>query len=261
MRILQKMKQQSILFFYALSYFTRLPIPGWVVFDNNQFHKANAYLPLIGVINALFMVIVFYLCQLLFPIPISLILMLIASLLLTGGLHEDGFADCCDGFGGGYDATQRLKIMKDSQIGSYGGLGLVLLFLLKFNVLLVLAQFGVSYLVVALFCAHILSRYCALCLMQSLPYMRLEGGGKVEGLATKLKRRYFLFSSLSAVPILLFFSLSTALAVVITVALVTLLLRNLFINKVGGYTGDCLGFSQQLIENVVFLLLIAVLAQ
>ncbi|WP_022942725.1 adenosylcobinamide-GDP ribazoletransferase [Psychromonas hadalis] len=256
---MKKLKQQLIFFFYALSYFTRLPTPHWVIFDNRQFHKANAYFPMIGAIVALLMVSFFYLCQLLFPIPISVILILISSLLLTGALHEDGFADCCDGFGGGYDASQRLKIMKDSQIGSYGGIGLIMLFLLKFNLLIALADVGLATFFMVLLIGQVLSRYGALCLMQTMHYVRLENGGKVQGLSTKLNRSYFLFASLSILPALLFFPVLTACLLIMVVTLITYLLRCLFMKNLGGYTGDCLGFAQQTLEVVIFLLLIVML--
>ncbi len=71
----QGFKKQLRLFFYALSYFTRAPIPASIMFDNEQFHKANAYLPIIGMFVAITMIVAFYLCQLLFSLPISIILM------------------------------------------------------------------------------------------------------------------------------------------------------------------------------------------
>ncbi len=253
--MLDKSKLQLTLFFYALSYFTRVPIPAYIRFDNEQFHKANAYLPIIGAGVALVMAVLFYLLQTLFSLPVSLILMLIGGLLLTGALHEDGFADCCDGFGGGYSVTQRLKIMKDSQIGSYAGIGLIALFLLKLNLLIEIATLGETVLFIALLISQVLSRYSALCLMQSLPYVRLQDGGKVQGLAIKLSARYFIFASLCTVAVLFFVSLINALFIMSITAFITLLLRALFIKNIEGYSGDCLGFTQQCIELTLLLLL------
>jgi adenosylcobinamide-GDP ribazoletransferase len=236
-----------------------VPIPAGISFDNEQFHKANAYLPVIGAGVALVMATLFYLSQVLFSLPVSLILMLIGSLLLTGALHEDGFADCCDGLGGGYNVTQRLKIMKDSQIGSYAGIGLIVLFLLKLNLLIEIATIGYSALFIALLISHVLSRYGALCLMQSLPYIRLENGGKVKGLATRLTRRYFIFASLCTASVLLLVSLTHALFIITITAFIIFILRHLFIKNLEGYTGDCLGFTQQCIELTLLLLLTVLL--
>ncbi|MCP5077799.1 MAG: adenosylcobinamide-GDP ribazoletransferase [Psychromonas sp.] len=253
--MLLKARKQLTLFFYGLSYFTRIPIPRSVDFDNDQFYKANAYLPIIGLIVAVVMIVVFYLSQLIFSTSISLILMLMASLLLTGALHEDGFADCCDGFGGGYDITQRLKIMKDSQIGTYGGIGLIFLFLFKFSILIELAEFGIVTLVIGLLVAHSLSRYIALTIMQALDYVRLENGGKVQGLAKKLNRTYFVFASVCASLPLFLLPITTLLSVFFTVGLVSWLLFRMFRVNIEGYTGDCLGFAQQIVELSILLLL------
>lgn len=253
--MLQKATFQLTLFFYALSYFTRIPIPKAVIFDNEQFHKANAYLPLIGTLMALVMVSFFYLCQLLFSIPVSIILMLVLSLLMTGALHEDGFADCCDGLGGGYSIEQRLNIMKDSQIGSYGGIGLIMLLLLKFTLLVELASQSLTVLAISVVLGQTVSRYVALYIMQSLPYVRLENGGKVQGLAKKLNRKYFLFASISTLVTLLLLPLSSALLLLTVTALMTVILKKLFMKNIAGYTGDCLGFAQQSLELGILLIL------
>jgi adenosylcobinamide-GDP ribazoletransferase len=248
------------LFFYALSYFTRLPIPGYIVFDNEQFHKANAYLPLIGLFVALTMFTIFYLCQLLFAIPISILLMLIGAMLLTGALHEDGFADCCDGFGGGYNTSQRLKIMKDSQIGSYAGIGLALLLLLKFNILLVLTEIGMGALCISLIIAHVVSRYGALCVMQTMPYVRLAKDGKVQALSKKLNRHYFLLASFVTLFVFCLLPIPSALLLMSILLVIGLLLRSYFKKTIEGYTGDCLGFSQQCLEMTILLSFTVLLA-
>jgi adenosylcobinamide-GDP ribazoletransferase len=253
-------KFQCTLFFYALSYFTRLPVPHCIVFDNEQFHKANAYLPLIGLLVGLAMFTIFYICQLLFSIPISILLMLIGAMLITGALHEDGFADCCDGFGGGYNTTQRLKIMKDSQIGSYAGIGLVVLLLLKFNLLLALTEIATSALFISLIIAHVASRYGALCVMQTMPYVRLAKDGKVLALSKKLNRNYFLVSSFVTLLAFCLLPIKSAFLLISVLVMIGLLLRTYFNKTIGGYTGDCLGFSQQCLEITILLLFTVLLA-
>jgi len=258
--MLQKTRLQLTLFFYAISYFTRVPIPGFIPFDNEQFHKANAYFPLIGVVNTFVIFAIFYLAQLIFSVPVSLILAIVGSILFTGALHEDGFADCCDGLGGGYDVTQRLRIMKDSQIGTYAAVGLIVLFLLKFNLFVELASIGYPALFSALLVAHVLSRYAALCIMQDLNYVRLGETGKVQALAPKLSRDYFIFASLCALSTLLLLPLFSVLGISVVTIMSTLILRRVFLKNIEGYTGDCLGFAQQCIEVIVLLLLTALLA-
>lgn len=252
---------QVTLFFYALSYFTRLPIPAFIAFEQKQFHKANAYFPIVGLLIASLMIVFFYLCHLFLSVQISLILMLVVSLLLTGALHEDGFADCCDGFGGGYSAKQRLKIMKDSQIGSYGGIALVLLLLLKYNLLLELTEIAPSTLFISLIIAHTMSRYATLCVMQSIAYVRLEQDGKVQALSKKLPFDYFFFSSLSAFLVLCLLPLKGIFMIIIFAVMAVLVLRKWFKSALGGYTGDCLGFTQQCLEILILILLTVLLAK
>ncbi|WP_193755549.1 adenosylcobinamide-GDP ribazoletransferase [Psychromonas sp. psych-6C06] len=253
--VIQKIQDQCTLFLYALSYFTRVPTPASLEFDKQQFHKANAYLPIIGLLISIVMAIVFYLCQLLFSEPISVLMMMSAALLITGALHEDGFADCCDGFGGGYNATQRLKIMKDSAIGSYAGIGLVVLFLFKFILLGDIAGVSSYHLFMSLLISSTLSRYSALCIMQYSDYVRLQETGKVQSLANKLTTHYFMFASICALLPLFLISLYVAVLVLFVALIITLLLRALFIKNLKGYTGDCLGFTQQLAEISILLLL------
>ncbi|WP_019616726.1 adenosylcobinamide-GDP ribazoletransferase [Psychromonas ossibalaenae] len=255
MRLFSKINHQFTILMYSVSYFTRLPIPGFIQFDEKQFHKAAAYFPVIGAIAACVMAVSFYLFQLIFNVEISLILVLAAAVLLTGALHEDGFADCCDGFGGGCNTQQRLHIMKDSQIGSYAGVGLILLTLLKIAALLKLTELDWPVLYTGLFASQIMSRGCTLLIMQSSLYVRLQKDGKAKGLAKKLPLHYlFLAGAVSLSPLLLF-TLLQAVLVVFTLLIITLLLRFYFDNKLGGYTGDCLGLTQQVTEVTIYLLI------
>ena len=102
-------------------------------------------------------------------LPIAVLLGMIASVLLTGALHEDGFADTCDGLGGGWTPEERLRIMKDSRIGTYGALGLVFLILLKFFTLL---QIETEILPLVWFAGHALSRFASISQLHFLTYVQ-----------------------------------------------------------------------------------------
>lgn len=250
-----KVNFQFTLFIYALSYFTRLPIPASTKFDNAQFYKGAAYLPVIGAVVALLLISSFWLFTLLFNIEISLIFTLIVAVFVTGALHEDGFADCCDGLGGGYRVEQRLEIMKDSQIGSYAAIGLVLLILLKMTALLTVAELGETYLFSAFFAAQVLSRYCVLLVKESMPYARRHSGGKVNSLAERLTPGYLLFASLVSFLPFIFQPLLQSFLLVASLSVLVLFFRQLFKKQLGGYTGDCLGLVQQITEVSCYLLL------
>lgn len=129
------MKTQIEYFFAALRFFTRLPVPAWVEHSQAQLNHAARYFPLVGMIVGGMGALVTLLCALVLPWSLALVFGMAATVLTTGAFHEDGFADSCDGFGGGWEKSQILNIMKDSRVGSYAVIGVVLLLLAKWNAL------------------------------------------------------------------------------------------------------------------------------
>src|SRR5436190_7873550 len=127
------MKKELHIFFTALLFYTRIPCPKNIDHNPDYLNKTSRYFPLVGWIVGGITFVVYYLSAFIFTIEIAVILSIIAGILITGAFHEDGFADVCDGFGGGWTKEKILLIMKDSSIGAYGAIGLVLLFLLKFQ--------------------------------------------------------------------------------------------------------------------------------
>jgi adenosylcobinamide-GDP ribazoletransferase len=234
------------LFFLALSFYTRLPAPKNQ--DYNQLPQASIYLPLVGWVVGGFTGLSFYLAHLLWAQTTAVILALIAGVLLTGAFHEDGFADVCDGFGGGYDKQRILEIMKDSQIGAYGALGLVLLLSLKISLLSTMPAMSVA---LILFAGHSLSRLQPLLLMRTYDYARSQSS-KGGAAAYKPSRYELLFAGAFAVFPLVLLPLQCNLAIPLML-LVNWRLGCYFYRHIGGYTGDCLGTSQQVAEIVFYL--------
>lgn len=234
------------LFLLALSFYTRLPHPQTL--DYKQLPQAAVYLPLIGWLVGGFCALVFYLADLLWPQTTAVILSLIAGILLTGALHEDGFADVCDGFGGGMSKQRIMEIMKDSHIGVYGLLGLLLILLLKISVLGSMPADAVP---LALLAGHSISRLSPLLLMQRYEYAR-ENVSKASGAVYKPNFRELVFATVIA---LLPLALLPALCVlaIIPVLFAALLLGHYFYRRIDGYTGDCLGASQQIAETIFYL--------
>ncbi|HEX7642613.1 MAG TPA: adenosylcobinamide-GDP ribazoletransferase [Burkholderiaceae bacterium] len=245
---------QLRLFFLALQFFTRLPIPGWVGFREQWLGQTARFFPLVGWIVGAASAFVAWGVSFMLPTLPALLLALIAGLLLTGALHEDGFADACDGFGGGATRDRVLEIMRDSRIGVYGALGIGLLLALKLSCL---QSLPVSCVAAALLAAHPLSRAIAAGLMWRLDYARAEG--KAAPVAQRMASSEFLFAVLCGLlPVctLVFLRVMTWQAVLagVAVALVAALyLSRLFVRRIGGYTGDCLGAVQQLSETGFYL--------
>jgi len=169
------------------------------------------------------------------------------TLYITGAFHEDGWSDMVDGFGGGWEKAQILKIMKDSRIGSFGAVALVMMLLTKFCALV---EIDAALIAFALIAGHTLSRLCATLVMDRLDYVRDEG--KTKPLATSISRGSLAFAVLTALlallPLLFVLPVRQTLAAIVLAGWATLWLARMFRKQIGGYTGDCLGATQQLSE-------------
>ncbi|MDD5410626.1 MAG: adenosylcobinamide-GDP ribazoletransferase [Methylobacter sp.] len=234
------------LFLLALSFYTRLPHPQTL--DYKQLPQAAVYLPLVGWLVGGSCALVFYLADLLWPQIAAVIMALIAGILMTGALHEDGFADVCDGFGGGMNKQHILEIMKDSHIGVYGFLGLLLMLLLKISLLVAMPSSTVPLVLLA---GHSISRLSPLLLMQRYEYAR-EHDSKASGAVYKPNFQELVFAAAIALLPLALLPALCALAI-FPVLLATMLLGHYFYRHIGGYTGDCLGASQQVAETIFYL--------
>ena len=241
-------------FLTALMFYTRIPvgeIKGW---QDEFLYKSRKYFPVIGWIVGGLSAAIFYALSLILPQSVSIVMAMMSSLLLTGAFHEDGLADSCDAFGGGWSTEQVLSIMKDSRIGTYGSVALIFSFALKLLSLIELAKYSTSLLILALIFAHVLSRYMALSMMQIADYVQEGEKSKSKTMASnKLTKLDFLIASLFAVPALFLWAEVYQAIIVVPMFLATLYLRRYFIRRIGGYTGDALGMTQQVTELIAYL--------
>jgi adenosylcobinamide-GDP ribazoletransferase len=234
------------LFFLALSFYTRLPCPKCQ--DYSQLSNAGVFLTLIGWIVGGLTGLCFYWADYLWPHSVAVILSTVFGILLTGAFHEDGFADVCDGFGGGYDKQRILEIMKDPQVGVYGALGIVLLMSLKISLL---NSFPAAYMPYLLIAGHSISRLQPLLIMRRYDYARTDNS-KSQSAVFRPSVQALLFAvSVSLIP-LLFLPVLFGLTI-FPVLIVNWNLSSYFYSHIGGYTGDCLGASQQIAEVVFYL--------
>lgn len=247
------MKNQIRVFFTALMFYTRIPCPSWVGHSDEMLNKATRYLPLIGWIVGLSTAVVLWASSLIFPTSIAVILSFIVSVLITGAFHEDGFADVCDGFGGGWTKERIFEIMKDSRIGAYGVVGLILLFALKFFSTMEVLKLDLIFGLKAVVLAHVLSRFNAVKVIYTHEYSRADATSKVKPLAKKLATKDLLIAFAWIIPALLTFDNPWVILVLIPLALTKWYLAAYFKKWIDGYTGDCLGAVQQVSEVVVLL--------
>ncbi len=230
----------------ALSFYTRLPTPQGL--DYQQLPQASVYLPLVGWLVGGWSAAVFYLAALLWSPLTAAILAVIAGIFITGAFHEDGFADVCDGFGGGWGKQRILEIMKDSRVGAFGAIGIGLLLLLKISVLAALPVAVVPWL---LWAGHSVSRWPPLLLMHQYAYARADDS---KG-AAAVFRPNVLALGFAAVWALLPLALLPVWCwlAILPMLLATVGLGRYFHRHIGGYTGDCLGAAQQIAEVMFYL--------
>lgn len=261
------MKKELHIFFTALMFYTRIPCPKNINHDPDYLNKATRYFPLVGWIVGSISFVTFSLFALFLSTEIAVILSIIASILTTGAFHEDGFADVCDGFGGGWTKEKILLIMKDSAIGAYGAIGLVLLFLLKFKLLsdaIMFYQTAIPISLLQIFLlfisAHALSRLAAISIIFTYEYSRDDATSKSKPIAkSNTWKEVFgaFFFGLAPLLALSCFKYQILL-VLIPVFLTRYFLAGYFKKWIDGYTGDCLGATQQVCEVVYYLSLLFV---
>lgn len=241
-------------FFGAVRFFTRLPVPAWVGHSAEALSRSARYFPAVGLLVGGIGALV-YLCAALFwPQAVAVLLSMAATLYVTGAFHEDGLADTVDGLGGGWDKQRILEIMKDSRVGSYGVVAMVLTLLGKFTLL---SALDIALVPFALLAGHALSRFCATALLATMDYVRDDLLAKARPLTSRLSGGEMLFALIFVVAALAFLPLEKAVAGCLLAALTTLWLAAKFRRWLGGYTGDCLGATQQLSEIAFYLGLLA----
>jgi adenosylcobinamide-GDP ribazoletransferase len=236
-------------FFGALRFFTRFPVPAWVGHSREGLDCAARYFPLVGLLVGVLGALTFELTAFVLPVSIAILLGMAATLAATGAFHEDGLADAVDGFGGGRDKEQILAIMKDSRVGSYGALAVALMLLAKFNALLEMPD---EWIAPALVAAHAASRFFSTTLIFSLDYVRDDDSSRAKPLATRMDAGSLAVAGCFGLAPMAILPWESALACLLLAGVTTFAAARYFVKRIGGYTGDCLGATQQLAELAVY---------
>lgn len=235
----------------ALSLLTRLPLPAPAEFPSPP---AVWAWPLVGlVVGGLATLAGLAAGALGLPPALAAVTVLAVGCITTGALHEDGLADTADGLWGGWDKDRRLAIMKDSHIGSYGVMALLLVTLARWSAVAALLAAGDW---PALIAAAALSRAPMGVLMAALPNARGAGLSQSVGRPTKAQAG---LSVLLAAGLALGLTGSATLVMLLVAGVVTLVLARIALTKIGGQTGDILGASQQLAELAALATAVALL--
>jgi adenosylcobinamide-GDP ribazoletransferase len=243
----------------ALQFFIRLPLPGFLASRADHETGLGRAVPLFGLIGltiGLFTALVWVIAVSLFPPTIAAGLAVVAGIWLTGGLHEDGFADCADGLGGNRSGDDALQIMRDSRVGAYGAIALIFTIGLRWAALATLSATTGA---LALLVAHSLARAATALPLRFSTYVRPKGTGSLVADGISTNELYVTIGIGLAISLILggFSGLVAGLAGLLaaTIALLG------FERRIGGYTGDALGGMEQTAEIVVMIVLAAMWTQ
>jgi adenosylcobinamide-GDP ribazoletransferase len=271
-------------FLLALQFFTRIPVTGrladWVGFSPAMLRASAAYFPAVGVVVG--GLVVLLTAALMHYLPASYAPLVAAALgtvwsvWLTGVFHEDGLADVADGLGGSYDRERALIIMKDSRVGAFGAIAVVLALLSKVALLALLGAVGTLWMCFALMAGHVISRTWPLLIVRWLPHVGDEAGSKSKPLADQISTNSLAVALLWCAGALALSAFIAAAVLsgsdprtLVTVQMLPVLkvlacggltsvlafvyLLRLFARRLQGFTGDCLGTTQQLCEIAFYL--------
>lgn len=226
----------------AAQFLTRVPLSRRAV-EQHELAHAVAYFPLIGALVGAAVAGTIAAATPLLGLDVAIVAGLVFGALLTGAFHEDGLADACDGLGGGVTRERALEIMRDSRIGSYGAVALILLFAARFTLFRTL---GVAQLLLALPVVSALGRASGVALMAWLPNARNEG--MADDVARSLGRGTI--AAAMATPLIIAAVLSGIAAALLVAAAIAVTAAAAFYlrRRLGGITGDCLGAVNVVVE-------------
>ncbi len=250
----------------AVQFFTRVPVTGalaaWVGFSPAMLRASAAHFPAVGWLAAAVAVATYAAAMQLLPaLPatplVAAVLCTVATVLLTGAFHEDGLADLADGLGGSQDRARALAIMKDSRIGAFGAIALVLALATKAALLALLGQAGLGVAVAALLLGHVLSRFWPLLVIATLRHVGEDDGSKSKPLAERIDAGALAAGLLWCLPPLALCIAWQGPAViaagVLAGALALAWVHRLLRRRLQGFTGDGLGAVQQVTELATYL--------
>lgn len=231
----------------AFQFLTRLPITR-VPYQPDSLARSAKFFPVVGLAVGLCASLLQSILVLHLDRALVALLVLIFLVLITGGLHEDALADTADAFGGGWDRAQILTILRDSRIGSFGALALVLSVLARF---LLLSTLPVDRFMAFAVSAHVLCRWTTLPLSYFLPSAR-EGDGQGARIAQKISTASLFIGTVLSFAIVLYLMRSESWIPVLVTLGITVSSGLYYFRRIGGVTGDCFGATNQLTEIAVY---------
>lgn len=240
----------------ALQFLTRLPVSA--PYSQEAMRQSPRWYPAAGIVVGALAGLVFVVGDWVLTPQLAVFLAVASAVTITGALHEDGFADACDGLGGVRPKERVLEIMRDSRIGAYGVLGLIFMIGTKGLALSSMPATDVFFVLIA---GHTASRAAMVWVMASSDYAREKGAG--SAVAGGIDRAALLVAltttALALLPLVFCVRLDAILCGLGGLVLAQFLMRRWYEPRLGGYTGDCLGAVQQCSEVGFYLGLLVVI--
>jgi adenosylcobinamide-GDP ribazoletransferase len=264
----------------ALQFFTRIPVNGrlaaWVGYSSAMLRASAGHFPGVGwlvgaLVAGVTALLMAHLPDAGFSPLVAAVWGTMFGVLITGAFHEDGLADVADGLGGTQDRERALIIMKDSRVGAFGAIAVGLVLLAKVSLLALLGSVSSPLLCSALFLAHVVSRTWPLLLIRLMPHVGDEAGSKSKPLADQISGRSLLAALTWCALALALMAyaqqtthfivddedsmalLQSLFSALMASGLAFGLMWRWFWTRLQGFTGDCLGTTQQLCELAFYL--------
>jgi adenosylcobinamide-GDP ribazoletransferase len=220
-------------------------------YDEKTLIASRIMLPFVGLVVGSLAAILFIFISPYLPLSVSILIVMVFLILITGAFHEDALADTADGFGGGSTPEQIITIMKDSRVGTYGALALIISFGLSFSLL---SEISNSVLPKIILFSQVAGRFGGLFLMWRLPYVRHD---------SRFEKAFETYrATISSFKIFLAFLFTLVVGFFLFKEQVFLMLLGIFIiaylselyfqKKIGGATGDTFGATIKLGEIFIY---------
>lgn len=243
-------RNQLNLLRHAFLFYSRIPI-GKVDYSDENLIKAFRYFPLVGIVVGGISALVYVLSDLVLPQYVSILFGIIAGVVMTGALHEDGLSDFFDAFGGAHDKEKALEVMKDSHIGAYGVLSLIMIFLTKYSLLLSIPSTYIPWIFIA---SGASARLMSIITSRLSTYARNENQrSKSLHLRIGIDNVTTAIATLFAIAPLVLLPWQVSAVAVPIYTIILFVMKWYTERRIGGYTGDTLGALEQFCEVAFYL--------
>ena len=238
-------------FLAALRFLTIIRLPWPREISPEELGRSTAYFPVVGVVIGLILVGLNLLLGLILPPPVVNVLLVVFLVVISGGLHLDGFIDTCDGIAGHKTTEERWQVMHDSRVGGFGIIGACLLLLVKYVSLNSVPE---PLLMMTLVLMPVISRWAMVYAIFAYPYARPSGLGKVFKQGANWQR--FTPATLIALAVAIVLAQLVGVAIMLGTWVMTIAMASYLKRKFSGLTGDTYGAVNEVAEVCVLILVI-----